>query len=150
MGFVYPLFGFRGFRPFAGDLPGGDVEAIPDIGHGDVEDDGSELGFAVMTFRFVPDVIGNGIAAVAEARDGLGEREGGAFGIGEVRRVSPGGNGEEALGAPVRLLEAKGHIQADAAAIDLAGAHVGESESLRGDSRVFRGFRQRLQMRHGI
>src|SRR5215472_11150946 len=36
MGFVYPLFGFRGFRPFAGDLPGGDVEAIPDIGHGDV------------------------------------------------------------------------------------------------------------------
>src|ERR1051325_5221568 len=80
MGFVYPLFGFGGFGPFAGDLPGSDVEAVPDIGHRDVEDHGNELRFAVMMLRFVPDFIGNGIAAITESRYRLSERQGGAFG----------------------------------------------------------------------
>ena len=57
LGFVYPFFGVGGFGPFAGDLFCGDVEAVPDVGNGDVEEEGSELGFVEVAFGFVPEDV---------------------------------------------------------------------------------------------
>ena len=127
LGLAHPFFGVGGFGPFAGDLSRGDVEAVPDIGHADVEEDSRELGLVVMALRFVLHVVGNGIWAVVEAGNGFGEYEGGSFGVGEIRGFAPSGNGEEALGGFVLFLETKAHIHAHATTIDLAGAQVHES-----------------------
>jgi len=150
LGLVYPLFGLGGFGPFAGDLSGGDVEAVPDIGHGDVQDEGGKLRFVVVTLGFVPNVVGDGVGTIAESCDGFGEREGGAFGIGEVGCVAPSGDGEEALHGFLRLLEAKAHVHADAATVDLAGAQMSERQGLRRDTCMFCGLSESLQVLYGV
>src|SRR5215470_1229902 len=46
--FVYPFLGVGRFGPFAGDLSCGDVEAVPDVGHGHVQEDGGQLRIVVV------------------------------------------------------------------------------------------------------
>ena len=41
-----------------------------------------------------PDLVGDRVGAISQTRGGLGERERGAFGLGEVRGFSPGRDGE--------------------------------------------------------
>jgi hypothetical protein len=69
------------------------------------------------------DPVGHRIRPVAQACGGLGERQRGAFGFGEVGRLSLGRHREEPLVRFARLLEVAGvHVDAVAAAVDLGCA----------------------------
>jgi hypothetical protein len=57
-------------------------------------DQGGLPGLVVVPGSLVPDVVGDGIRAVSESRDGFGQRQSGALGGGEVRTVPPGGHRE--------------------------------------------------------
>ena len=69
------------------------------------------------------------VLPVAEPSDRLGEGQRGAPGIGEVGRIAPGRHGEEALVRFACLPEdARVHVDADAAAVDLARSHLHEAD----------------------
>jgi hypothetical protein len=64
---------------------------------------------------------------------GLGQRERGALGVGEVRRLSPCCDRVDALVGLARCLELAGvHVDADAAAIDLARPQLEQVAHRRG------------------
>src|SRR3989442_10543880 len=127
----HPFSCFWRARPFSRHLPGGDIDTVKDVYHRDRKNQRRERPFIVVAGGLVPDVIGNRIRSIAEPRHGLGERQGGAFGIGEIRGIAPGGHGEEAF---VRLTCAPGdlrvHVEADTTTVDLAGTQVDEIERL--------------------
>ena len=76
-------------------------------------------------------LVGDGVGLVGEARHRLGERERGPLGVAVVRRLAPGGDGEDALVAHARLAGGAGaRVDARAAAVDLARAEVDELERL--------------------
>src|SRR5579872_792357 len=75
----------------------GGVEAVEEVGGGNHEEQGGETFLVIMAGGLVPDVVGDGVGAVGKAGDGLGEGEGGTFGVGEVGCFAPGGDGEETL-----------------------------------------------------
>src|ERR1700722_2500471 len=87
-----------GGLPGAGWLAGDAVEAVEDVGDGDLEDQGGEALLVVVLGRLVPDLVGYRGRAVGQAGGGLGECEGGALGVGEVGGLAPGGDGGHALG----------------------------------------------------
>ena len=62
----------------------------------------------VVASGLVPDVVRDGVRPVGEPGHGLGQRERGALGVGEVRRLSPGGDHEDALVGLARGLELAG------------------------------------------
>jgi hypothetical protein len=75
----------------------------------------------------VPDRVGHLIGPVGQAGQRLGQVERGALGFAEVRRLAPGGDREDALLALAGLARRLGvHVDAHAAAVDLAGAQVHE------------------------
>jgi len=69
----------------------------------------------------------------------------GALGVAETRRLPPGRHREETLVCVLGLFEAKCHINADAAAIDLACAQVDKCERPRRHAGLFCGLPKCLQ-----
>src|SRR5690606_8261937 len=58
----------RGLRPPApGHLPGGGVEAVPDVDAGDGQQQPGQLLLVVVGDRRRPDVVGDGVLAVGQA-----------------------------------------------------------------------------------
>src|SRR5215213_1884435 len=113
-------------------LPGGDVEAVPDVDASDVEDQGRKRLLVVMAGGLVPDLVRYRVRPIAEPGRGLGERQRGALGVGEVGCLSPGRHCEEPLVCFAELLgDARMLDGADAAAVDLARAQVDKLERLR-------------------
>jgi O-acetylserine/cysteine efflux transporter len=90
---------FTGSRsaPGAGHLPGGHVEAVEYVGRRDHEDQGREAPLIVVPGRLVPDLVGHRVRPVAEPGHGLGQRQRGPLGVGEVRRLPPGRHGKQPL-----------------------------------------------------
>jgi hypothetical protein len=73
----------------------------------------------------VPDRVGDLIGPVGGARQRLGQGQRNSLGLAEVRRLTPGGDGEHALLALAGLARRLGvSVDAHAAAVDLAGAQV--------------------------
>src|SRR5690242_10689701 len=108
-------------------LPGGDVEAVEEVGHPDHEDQGRKSLLVVMPGGLVPDVVWDRVRPVGQSGDGLGECEGGSFGLCEVGRLSPGCHGEEALVCFAGLLRtACARVNTEATAIDLTRAQVNQ------------------------
>src|SRR2546427_2311106 len=72
-----------------------------------------------MPGGLAPDLVGYRVGPIAQPGDGLGERQGRAFGVVEAGRLAPGRHGEEAL---VRFACFPGvacaRVDAGAAAID--------------------------------
>src|SRR6185295_5819243 len=138
----------HGGRYLSRHLPRGDVEPVPDVDGGDSDQQRRETGLVVMTRGLVPNLIRDWIVAIAEPRHGLGERERGAFGVGEVRRVPPGRDCKEPVVGFTGLLEhARVHVDAQTAAIDLAGAQLHQPERARRHAALLRG---RVQRIHGL
>src|SRR5579863_3519077 len=107
--------------PGAGRLAGDAVEAVEDVGDGDLEDQGGQALLVVVPGGLVPDLVRYRVGAVGQAGGGLGEGEGGALGVGEVGGLAPGGDGGHAL----RGLGALGGARhAGAAGVDLADPQV--------------------------
>src|SRR4051812_579912 len=126
--------------PFSRDLPGRGVEAVPDVDQRDLENQGRTRGLVIMPGDFIPDVVRHRVRPIAEPGDGLSERECGAFGVGKVGSVSPGRHGEEARVRLACLPElARVHVNADAAAIDLARPQMDEFARYVWHILVFRG-----------
>src|SRR5262245_35516465 len=138
-----------GFAPgLAGDLSGGDVQAIPDVDRRDRQEQRRQRLLVVVPRRFVPDRVGDALAPIGNPRERLGERQRRPLGIVEVRRIPPRRDREEPL---VRFAVLPGqllvHVQADAAAVDLARAQVHEAERLRRYASLLR---HRAQGAHGL
>ena len=112
-------------RCFARRLLDGDIDAIEEVGHGDHENDGGQPLLVVVPDGFLPDLVRNRVGPVGKTGDGLGECEGGAFGVGEVGGFPPGRYSEEALVGFASLFgAARARINTEAAAIDLTRAQV--------------------------
>jgi hypothetical protein len=106
-----PLAGAR-----ARHLPGGDVEAVPEVDQGDVDDQGRQRWLVIVPGGLAPDLVGYRVRPVAELRGGLGQRQRGAFGVGDFaallavldpdvvlradRAAVPAGASREVRGAP--------------------------------------------------
>src|SRR5579871_2972890 len=115
--------GLRGLPPLTRDLLRGHVEAIPDIDRSDGEEQGRQGRLVIVPGRLVPDLVGDRVRPVAKSGYGLGERQRGALGIGEVGGVAPRRHGEEPFIGLAGILEVAGvHVDAYTAAVDLAGA----------------------------
>jgi hypothetical protein len=114
--------------PFAGNLPGSDVDAVEDVHGGDPQDQRGQPLLVVVPGGFVPDLVRYGIGPVAESGDGFREGQGGAFGVVEVRGIPPSGKGEEPL-VFLAVFSGLGRgAKADAAPVDLAGSQVNQVE----------------------
>ena len=72
-------FPFRHAR----SLPGGGAKAGEEVGCGDHEDQGRQPLLVVVPDGLVPDRVGDRVRLIGYTGDGLGEREGGAFGVAE-------------------------------------------------------------------
>ena len=85
----------------------------------------------VVVGGLVPDRVGHGVGAVGEAGRRLGQRQRGALGVGEVRRLPPRDDGAHSRSSSRPPWRGAGaHVDADAAAVDLAGPQVDELEDL--------------------
>ena len=51
----------------------------------------------------IPDLVGHGVATVRESCRGLGERQRGSLRVGEIRGLTPCGDGEKPLVGLARL-----------------------------------------------
>ena len=78
-------------------LPGGDIEAVPDVDRADGDDQGRQRRLVVVAGGFIPEVVGYRIGPVAEPGRRLRQGQGRPLGVVEVGRVAPGGYGEDAL-----------------------------------------------------
>src|SRR6266404_9746564 len=115
--------------PLSAHLAGHGIETVPEVDEPDRHNERTEGGLVVVPCGFLPDLVGNRVGPVAEPCGGLTERERRAFRVGVVRSLPPGGDGKDALVRLSKLLEhAEVHVDAHAASIDLAGAHVDELE----------------------
>src|SRR6185437_8560126 len=148
-GGFHPLFCFGGLEPLPGHLSRCDIQAIPDVDEGYIEEQGGERLLVIMASGFVPDLVRDRLGPVSQAGDCLSERESGAFGVGEVGSVPPGGDSEEAFVGFPRLFEhASMHVQADATAVDLAGAQMNEVEGALRHVAMFHNLSERHQRLH--
>jgi hypothetical protein len=73
------------------------VDAVPGIDERDVEDQSRKCSFVEVPYGVVPDLIWNRIRLVTETSSRLGEGKRCTLGVGKVRRLSPGRNGEQAI-----------------------------------------------------
>jgi hypothetical protein len=69
------------FRRCARHLPGSNVEAVPDVDQGDLDDQGCKRRLVVVPGGLVPDVVRYRVRPITETGGGLGERQSGAFGV---------------------------------------------------------------------
>jgi ketosteroid isomerase-like protein len=128
------LLSYRGYK-LAGDLPGGRVYAVERVDHRDRDDECGELRFAVVARGLIPDLVSHRVGSVGDPGGGLGERQRGALGVAEIRRLAPRRDGVDARAALARVLELAGvDVHARAAAVDLARAQMHEVERGLGDS----------------
>src|SRR6266446_10692961 len=126
-------------------LPGGGVEAVEEVGRGDHEDQSRESLLVVVPGGLAPDRVWDRVGPVGKPGDGLGEREGGTFGVGEVGCLAPGRHGEEALVCFACLPgAARARVNAEATAIDLAGAQVDKLKHSLRHAALSRGLEQGL------
>ena len=90
--------GSGGLRdPFTGDLPCRDVDAVEGVDERNLDDECCERRLVVMPGGFGSDLVADRVGAIADARQLLGQRERRAFRLGEIGRVAPGGDREQAL-----------------------------------------------------
>jgi hypothetical protein len=75
--------------PFRSYLTRADVQAVEHIHRADGNDKAGERPFVVVPCGLVPDLVRYGVRPIAQSRYRLGEREGGAFSVGEVWRMPP-------------------------------------------------------------
>src|SRR3954469_4932452 len=66
---------------FADDLPGGDVQAVPDVDRRDGAHARAELRLVEVLGGGVPDRVGHRVGPIREAAQGLGQGERGALGF---------------------------------------------------------------------
>src|SRR5579859_129489 len=132
--------------PLAAHLARGGVEAVPQVDEADGHDERAELRLVVVADGLVPDLIRHGVGAIAQPRRRLCQRERGALGVGVVRRLAPGADGEDALVLLAELLErARVHVDAHAAPVDLAGAQVGQLDGDAGQAGLLDRLGERLE-----
>ena len=125
--------------PVAGDLPRGGVDAVPGVDAGDRDHQPGQLLLVVMAGSVVPDLVGHRIETVGEPRGRLGQRQGRPLGVGEVRSLPPRADHVDALVGLARGLElARVHIQAHAAAVDRARAHLDQVPAVLAGTPAFR------------
>ena len=127
------------------------MEAVEAVGCGAQEDQDRQSLLVVVPGGLVRDLVWDRVGPVGKAGDGLGEREGGTFGVGEVGCLPPGRHGEEALVCFACLLGAAcARVNAEAAAIDLARAQVDKLKRRRRHATLSRGLEQGLYGIHGV
>ena len=68
----------------------------------------SELRFAVVARGLIPDLVRYRVGTVGETGGSLGERQGGALGVAEIRRLAPCCDSVDALAALAHVLEFTG------------------------------------------
>ena len=82
-----------------------------------------------MARGLVPDLVRYRVGTVGETGGGLGQRQRGALGVAEIRRLAPRRDQEDALAALAGVLELAGvDVHAHAAAVDLARAQAHQVE----------------------
>jgi len=124
----------------ASHLPGGDVEAVPDVDAGDGEDQGRQCLLVVVPGGFVPDLIGYRSALSLMRVTASVQRQRRTLGIGEVGRIPPGRHCEEPLVCFAEFpRNAKVLDGTDAAPIDLACAQIDQFERLRRQAGLVKG-----------
>jgi len=69
---------------------------------------GRQLRFAVVARGLIPHVVGHRVGTVGETGGGLRERQRGALGVAEIRRLAPRRDGVDALAALPCVLEVTG------------------------------------------
>ena len=122
-------------RPLAGDLTGDDVEPVPGVDRCDDDDQCGEARPLVVPGRLLEDLVRHRVGPVGKTGPGFGQRERGALCLVEVRGLSPGGQGGEPLVGLTGLLGSTGvHVEADRAAVDLAGPHAHQVEGRLGQT----------------
>ena len=127
-------------------LPDGDMEAVEEVGCGDHEDQDRQSLLVVVPSGLLPDLVWDRVRLIGYTGDGLGERQGGAFGVGEVGGIPPGRHDEEALVCFACLFEeATMLVNAGATAIDLARAQLDKADRPRWHGALFRRLPQGLQ-----
>src|SRR5258708_16383645 len=132
-------------------LVGGGVEAVEGVGRCDHEDQSREALLIVVPGGLVPDRGWDRVGPVGKPGDGLGEREGGTFGVGEVGCLPPGRHGEETLVCFACLLGAAcAEVDAEATAIDLARAQVDKLKHSLRHAALSRGLEQGLYGIRGV
>lgn len=72
----------------ANPLPGRDIKAIPEVGCGDASDQSGQSLLIVMPGSLVIDLVRHRVCSVTESGSRFAERQGSAFGVGEVRRFT--------------------------------------------------------------
>src|SRR5262249_55733066 len=90
--------------PGARWLTGGHVQSVEHVRDGDHEEQAGEPLLVVVFADSVAEFVWHRVAAVGQPGDRFSQLQGSELGVGEVRRLSPGGDGEEALVALARLL----------------------------------------------
>jgi len=96
-----------------------------------------------------PDVVGNGVGAVGDPGDRLGQGQCGALGVVEPGRVAPGCDGEQPLVGLALLAQVAGvHVDAHTAPVDLAGPQVYQFQRPVRDAVVLGGAAERDQGLH--
>ena len=123
-------------RPGSGGLTDRDVHAVEDVCQRDPQQEGGKSGLVVVASCLIPDVVRHRVRTIGESRDALRERQCRSLGVIEVRRLAPGRNGEAAPRLVLAdLFDALPvHVNAEAAAVDLAYSQVDQPESLLVDS----------------
>src|SRR6185437_1106439 len=109
-----------------------DVDAIVEVAHGNPQHQAAQLRLVVMPRRLVPDGVWHRLGTVGKARHRLRQSQRRAFGVIEIWRLAPGGDRVQpfvALAGLLGVLDAT--VDAEPAAVDLAGAEVDEAERLR-------------------
>src|SRR5580658_9585356 len=137
--------------PCTGYLPGGGVEPVEDVGRGDRQQQCGESFLVVVPGGLVPDFVRYRVGAVGQPGDGLGQGQRRALGVGEIRRVPPGGY----RGYPVLALArlpgpCSAGLNARAAAVDLAGPQVNQCQRLLRHAFVVKTGAQRLDGLHSL
>src|SRR5215472_14935205 len=129
------LLGVQRFDPRTRDLFRRGIDPIEGVDPRDVDDKCCKASFIVVPCGVIPDLVAHRVWTIAQACRSFGERERGALGIGEIRRFTPCADCENASIRLTHILQGVGmHLDADAAAVDLARAQVYKFESPRRDA----------------
>src|SRR6266581_6193089 len=128
----HPYLRLSRLHPLARHLLGADVETIPNVDQGDCEDQCCEGGLVIMACHLLPDLIRYRVGPITEPRHRFGESQRSALGVREIGRVSPGCYGEQTFVCFSLFLErAAVHVNANAAAIDLARPQLDQTDRRR-------------------
>jgi hypothetical protein len=122
------------------------VEVVEEVGCGDHEDQDRQSLLFVVPGGLVIDLVWDRVCPIGYTGDGLGQRQGGAFGKGSVGGIPPGHHGEEALVCFARLpKEATVLFNPGATAIDLARAQLDKADGPRRHGALFHRLPQGLE-----